>query len=91
MATMDDEQRRITQERLASVKVLLAARNQLEGVARLAASAPSVDALIVQLRNLLECSDSQARHVISTPLRMYQRGQELELEARELEDLLKLP
>lgn len=85
---MDDDQRaelRAAQERLASVSVLLRARRRLEDVARLTVTSTSDEELIAQLSQLLGCTEDQARHVMSTPLRMYRRGDSLEGEVAELE------
>jgi hypothetical protein len=53
-------------------------------------NAASDDDAVNDLRRILGYSDTAAHHVISTPLRMYRRGEDLERETGELEDYLRL-
>jgi len=88
---MKAEERQLELKRLERLRALLAARNQIENVARVVVDAASDDEAIVSLKRLLGCSDAAAGHVFSTPLRMYRRGELLQLEIGELEALLELP
>ena len=78
-------------ERLGHLRALLAARDRIEEIARAVVDASSDDDAVIHLSGLLSCSDAAARHVISTPLRMFRRGEGLDREIRELEAHLKLP
>ena len=88
---MKVEERELELKRLERLRALLAARNQTENVSRIVVDAASDDEAIVSLKHLLGCSDAAAGHVISTALRMYRRGEFLQVEIRELEAWLKLP
>ena len=78
-------------ERLGHLRALLAARDRIEEVARAVVDASSDDDAVIYLSRLLNCSDAAALHVISTPLRMFRRGEGLAREIGELEAYLELP
>ncbi|MEB0004673.1 hypothetical protein QN357_17250 [Cryobacterium sp. RTC2.1] len=75
-------------DRLERLRTLLAARNRIEEVSRAVVAAPSDDDAAERVRRLLGCSEIAARHVISTPLRMYRRGDALAREIADLEEYL---
>lgn len=88
---MKIEERQVELKRLERLRALLEARNQIENVAHVVVNAASDDEAVVSLKDLLGCSDAAAGHIISTPLRMFRRGELLQGEIGELEALLKLP
>jgi hypothetical protein len=75
-------------DRLERLRALLAARTRIEEVARAVVAASSDDDAMDRVRGLLGCSEIAARHVISTPLRTYRRGDELAREIAEIEQQL---
>jgi hypothetical protein len=83
---MNAEERARELDRLERLRALVAARNRIEEVARAVVAASSDEDAADRVRRLLGCSEIAARHVISTPLRMYRRGDELDREIAELEE-----
>ncbi|MFT2815799.1 hypothetical protein [Leifsonia sp. A12D58] len=88
---MDAEDRQRYLQQLSHLRTLLDARNRIKEVAQIVVDSPSDDEAAANVQHLLHCSDTAARHVISTPLRMYRRGEELALEITELELALEQP
>ncbi|WP_323503543.1 hypothetical protein [Cryobacterium sp. RTS3] len=82
---MNAEERARQLDRLERLRALLAARNRIEEVARAVVEASSDADAADRVRRLLGCSEIAAHHVISTPLRMYRRGEELKREIAEVE------
>ncbi|MCI4658282.1 hypothetical protein [Cryobacterium zhongshanensis] len=85
LAHMNAGERARGLDRLERLRALLAARNRIEEVARAVVEASSDEDAADRVRRLLGCSEIAARHVISTPLRMYRRGEELKREIAEVE------
>ena len=82
---MNAEERARERDRLERLRALLAARNRIEDVAREVVAASSDEDAADRVRRLLGCSEIAAHHVISTPLRMYRRGDALEREIADIE------
>jgi len=86
---MNAEERARERDRLERLRALLAARNRIEDVAREVVAASSDEDAADRVRHLLGCSEIAAHHVISTPLRMYRRGDALEREIADFEQYWK--
>lgn len=87
---MEKTIREVILERLTIVRALLAARTKIDATMRIVMDSDSAEAAVAGIAEILETTDTAARVVFNTPIRVYQMHPVdlLTVEATELEDSL---